>query len=60
MHTLLFSVSDMNYSEILKIWNGETPDDFAIFGEMYYQLFGGEEDIPYETMSTRSSFFPYD
>ena len=47
------------YSEILKIWNMETPDDFAIFSELYYQMFGGECDIPYETDSTKSSFFPY-
>ena len=50
----------MNYSEILKIWNSETPDDFAIFSELYYQMFGGEEEIPYTTQSTTSSFFPYD
>ena len=62
MHTLLSSVSDMNYDEILKIWNGETPDDFAIFSELYYEMFGfgGEEEIPYTTASTTSSFFPYD
>ena len=50
----------MNYSEILKVWNMETPDDFAIFSELYYQMFGGEEEIPYTTASTTSSFFPYD
>ena len=50
----------MNYTEIMKVWNDETPDDFAIFSELYYEMFGGEEDISYETMSTRSSFFPYD
>ena len=50
----------MNYSEILKVWNSETPDDFAIFSELYYQMFGGEEEIPYVTCSTTSSFFPYD
>ena len=60
MHTLHSSVSDMNYSEILKIWNSETPDDFAIFSELYYEMFGGESDIPYVTSSTTSSFFPYD
>jgi len=60
MHTLLSSVSDMNYDEILKIWNNETPDDFAIFSEFYYQMFGEDFDIPYTTDSTRSSFFPYD
>ena len=60
MHTLLSSVSDMNYTEILKIWNSETPDDFAIFSELYYQMFGEDFDIPYVTPSTTSSFFPYD
>ena len=60
MHTLHSSVSDMNYTEILKVWNSETPDDFAIFSELYYQMFGGEEEIPYVTSSTTSSFFPYD
>ena len=60
MHTLLSSVSDMNYTEILKIWNNETPDDFAIFSELYYQMFGEDFDIPYVTSSTTSSFFPYD
>ena len=60
MHTLLSSVSDMNYAEILKVWNSETPDDFAIFSELYYEMFGGEEEIPYTTASTTSSFFPYD
>ena len=47
MHTLLSSVSDMNYDEILKIWNGETPDDFAIFSELYYQMFGEDCEVPY-------------
>ena len=47
------------YTEILKVWNMETPDDFAIFSELYYEMFGGEEEIPYETSSTCSSFFPY-
>lgn len=60
MHTLLSSVSDMNYTEILKVWNSETPDDFAIFSEFYYQMFGEDFDIPYTTQSTTSSFFPYD
>ena len=32
-------MNDTTYNEILKVWNYETPDDFAIFGEMYYQLF---------------------
>jgi len=48
------------YSEILKIWNSETPDDFAIFSDFYYQMFGEDFNIPYETDSTKSSFFPYD
>ena len=53
-------MTDMNYAEILKVWNSETPDDFAIFSELYYQMFGEDYDIPYETSSTCSSFFPYD
>ena len=48
------------YSEILKVWNDQTPDDFAIFSELYYQMFGEDYVIPYETDSTRSAFFPYD
>ena len=47
------------YDEILKIWNMETPDDFAIFSELYYEMFGEESNIPYTTDSTKSSFFPY-
>jgi hypothetical protein len=53
------TVTDMNYDAILKVWNMETPDDFAIFSEIYYQMFGEDFDIPYETSSTCSSFFPY-
>ena len=53
-------MSNTTYSEILKVWNDETPDDFAIFSELYYQMFGGEFEIPYTTQSTTSSFFPYD
>ena len=49
----------MNYTEILKVWNMETPDDFAIFSELYYQMFGEDYDIPYTTDSTCSAFFPY-
>ena len=60
MHTLISSASDMNYAEILKVWNSETPDDFAIFSELYYQMFGEDYEIPYTTASTTSSFFPYD
>ena len=48
------------YDEILKIWNMETPDDFAIFSELYYEMFGEEGNIPYTTDSTKSSFFPFD
>ena len=66
MHTMLssvtepYSIMNMNtYNEILKVWNTETPDDFAIFSELYYEMFGGEEEIPYTTASTTSSFFPY-
>ena len=66
MHTMLssvtepYSIMNMNtYNEILKVWNSETPDDFAIFSELYYEMFGGEEKIPYTTQSTTSSFFPY-
>ena len=47
------------YTEILKVWNSETPDDFAIFSEFYYQMFGEDFTIPYETDSTQSCFFPY-
>ena len=38
----------------------ETPDDFAIFSELYYEMFGEEGNIPYTTDSTKSSFFPFD
>ena len=47
------------YAEVLKVWNMETPDDFAIFSELYYEMFGEEGNIPYETDSTKSSFFPF-
>ena len=50
----------MLYSEILKVWNSETPDDFAIFSDFYYQMFGEDFDIPYTTDSTTSAFYPYD
>ena len=53
-------MTDQIYTEILKVWNSETPDDFAIFSELYYQMFGEEFEIPYITQSTTSSFFPYD
>ena len=66
MHTMLssvtesFSIMNMNiYDEILKVWNNQTPDDFAIFSELYYEMFGEDGDIPYTTQSTTSSFFPY-
>ena len=56
-----FTYSKMNtYSEILKVWNYKTPDDFAIFSELYYEMFGEDGDIPYVTPSTCSAFFPYD
>ena len=50
-------MTDTTYSEVLKVWNSETPDDFAIFSELYYQMFGGEYEVPYTTESTTSSFF---
>ena len=53
-------MNDTTYNEILKVWSYETPDDFAIFSELYYQMFGGEFNVPYTTESTTSSFFPYD
>ena len=66
MHTMLssvtepYSIMNMNiYNEILKVWNNETPDDFAIFSELYYEMFGEDGDIPYVTNSTGSSFFPF-
>ena len=52
-------MNNNTYKEILKVWNSETPDDFAIFSELYYQMFGEDYDIPYTTDSTRSSFFPF-
>ena len=55
------TVTDMNYDAILKVWNNETPDDFAIFSELYYQMFGEDAaPFPHYTGSTSSSFFPYD
>jgi len=55
-----YSIMNMNiYNEILKVWNTETPDDFAIFSELYYEMFGEDYEIPYTTDSTKSSFFPY-
>ena len=48
MHTMPSTVTDMNYEEILKVWNMETPDDFAIFSELYYQMFG-EDAAPFLT-----------
>ena len=32
-------MNDTTYNEILKVWNYETPDDFAIFSELYYHFF---------------------
>ena len=52
-------MTDMNYAEILKVWNSETPDDFAIFSELYYEMFGGESDIPYTTSSTIAILLPW-
>ena len=52
-------MNDTIYNEVLKVWNDQTPDDFAIFSELYYEMFGEDFTIPYETMSTCSSFFPY-
>ena len=52
-------MNNTTYDEILKIWNSETPDDFAIFSEFYYEMCGEDFTIPYETDSTKSSFFPY-
>ena len=52
-------MNNNTYNEILKVWNSETPDDFAIFSELYYQMFGEDYDIPYTTSSTHSSFFPF-
>ena len=52
-------LTNTTYTEILKVWNNKTPDDFAIFSELYYEMFGEEFDIPYITQSTTSAFFPY-
>jgi hypothetical protein len=52
-------MNDTIYNEVLKVWNDQTPDDFAIFSELYYEMFGEDGDIPYTTSSTCSSFFPY-
>ena len=52
-------MNDTTYNEVQKVWNDQTPDDFAIFSELYYEMFGEDGDIPYTTMSTCSSFFPY-
>ena len=34
------------YEQILKVWNNQTPDDFAIFSELYYEMFGGRKRFP--------------
>ena len=52
-------MNDTIYKEVLKVWNDQTPDDFAIFSELYYEMFGEDGDIPYVTNSTGSSFFPF-
>jgi hypothetical protein len=44
------------YNEILKVWNNDATDDFAIFSPLYYELFGEEGNIPYTTDSTQSAF----
>lgn len=28
------------YTEVLKVWNGEMPDEFDIYSEFYYEMFG--------------------
>ena len=48
----------MLYSEILKVWNMETPDDIAIISELYNQMFGEDNEIPYTTATTTSSYYP--
>ena len=53
-------MNDTTYNEVLKVWNDQTPDDFAIFSELYYEMFGEDAaPFPYYTGSTSSSFFPY-
>ena len=47
------------YSEILKVWNDQTIDDFAIFSELYYEMFGGEEDIMKQCKPVLGSFLTY-
>jgi len=44
------------YNEILKVWNSNATDDFAIFSQFYYEMFGEDFDIPYTTNSTQSAF----
>ncbi len=44
------------YTEILKVWNSDATDDFAIFSPLYYEMFGEDYDIPYTTDSTQSAF----
>ena len=53
-------MSTTTYTEIMKVWNYQATDDFAIFSELYYEMFGEDGDIPYTTDSTKSSFFPFD
>ena len=52
-------MTDTIYNEVLKVWNNEATDDFAIFSDFYYQMFGEDFVIPYTTDSTTSAFFPY-
>jgi len=50
-------MNTQTYNEILKVWNDETlADDFAIFSQFYYEMFGEDFDIPYTTNSTQSAF----
>ena len=49
-------MTEQTYNEILKVWNDNATDDFAIFSPLYYELFGEEGNIPYTTDSTQSAF----
>ena len=46
------------YAEILRVWNNETPDDFAIFIELYYEMFGDDYNIPYDNIFHNIIIFP--
>ena len=59
INSSFLNVTNMNqetYNEILKVWNDNATDDFAIFSPLYYELFGEEGNIPYTTDSTQSAF----